>query len=374
MTEKISVMIESDLGVMFQDSRGMYMATPGREGELPHINITADTYPAAYELAIISLHKYGARSRTHYDLKDKSGEYIHPPSIEANVSVEIRNPLKEPRMHLMVPGDFKQLELYRQEVAEGIHDSWVEPGTSKWTYTYSERLNNWNPSTDLASKDRGLLLPKGVNQLELVVEDLVRDITSKGAQATIWIPTADPMLESNRPCLQRIWFRAYDFGDKIDLNANWYFRSRDLMAWFMNDWGLTSLVEGVASELANAKDKPVNIRRIKDNSDSLHIYGKDQKMVDKYVKRMESAEGFGERVFRTNFCELFEDELTSQESFFKEETLGEREELRVNPHKGLNLDSQRNLAKRLAENYKTDPTMLTERDRNFVLNFFPEFL
>jgi thymidylate synthase len=92
---------------------------------------------------------------------------------------------------------------------------WVDPLSPKWTYTYHERFFNWNPSVDLTRADRGFLLPRGINQIERVVQDLKRDITSKGAQATTWMPTADPGLESNRPCLQRMWFRAYEQEDGV---------------------------------------------------------------------------------------------------------------------------------------------------------------
>jgi len=101
------------------------------------------------------------------------------------------------------------------------------------------------------------------HQIEKIVEDLQRDITSKGAQATTWMPTADPGLESNRPCLQRIWFRAYEEknGD-VGLNTNWYFRSRDVKAWFMNFWALSDLARHTGEMLSEKIEKPVNFRRI----------------------------------------------------------------------------------------------------------------
>jgi len=338
------------------------------EGKLPRIFVSGETYPAAYELAILALHKYGTRSRTHYDQTDSDGKHLFPPSIEAKVSVEIKNPLKEPRMHLCFPDSYRGLESYRQEVVEGIHDSWIEPGTTKWTYTYHRRLEDWNPSTNLNAPDGGVLLPKGVNQIELVLQDLERDITSKGAQATTWMPTADPMLESNRPCLQRIWFRCYENEEGIDLNANWYFRSRDMKAWLMNGWGLTSLVEKVALKLSQRKNKIVRIASIDDTSDSLHMYGNAQEMFDTYAAQMQTDEGFRNRIVRTDRNE------TDQEQFFQEETLAERKALEENPHHSLGSESQQELARRLSAAIKQNPSLVSARDQKFVRDLFPEFL
>ena len=57
--------------------------------KLPRIFVSGETYPGAYELAIIALHKYGKESRTHYDQQDGKGKYLFSPSLEANVIVEI---------------------------------------------------------------------------------------------------------------------------------------------------------------------------------------------------------------------------------------------------------------------------------------------
>lgn len=353
----------------FKDSRGEYVVSPAEDDEdYPEINVHSDTYPAAYELAVLALHEHGVRRRTHYDQQHKK-EYLFPPSIEARVSVEIRSPLKEPRMNLCLPGDFRGLESYRQEVVEGIHDSWIEPGTTKWTYTYHKRLTDWNPSVDLNAPDGGILLPRGRDQIEVIVQDLVRDINSKGAQATTWIPTADPMLEGDRPCLQRIWVRGYEGKDRISLNADWYFRSRDIKAWFENGWALTHLItEKIMPELSLRKNKPVVLRRINDTSDSLHIYGKDQGTFDMYAKRMATDDGFEDRVCRTDRSE------TDREQTFQEEILEERQALEINPHKSLGSESQEELAERLSKVIKQYPSLVSERDKKFVRDFFPGFL
>jgi len=345
--------LETPFGHVFQDSRGMYMVNKARPAEKTMITVTADTYPAAYELALISVWKHGKEIRTHYDQK-AGGEYLFPPSREASVMVDIKNPLQEPRVHRFLPGGFDQLESYRQEVVEGHRDACIAPNEKKWTYTYHERFFNWNPSTDLHGENRGMLLEQGVNQIEKVVYDLKRDLTSKGSQVTTWMPTADPGLESNRPCLQRMWFRAYEDGDEVVLNTDWEFRSRDTTAWFMNGWALTDLARYTADGLSEEIDRQVRLGRISDFSNSLHFYGHNQAEFESRFKFLQSDEGFEKRI------------VSSDNETVNAVILEEREKLRVNPHYKSSKDSQRDLAEKIA----ADPHA-TERDKKFVRDFFP---
>jgi thymidylate synthase len=344
---------------VYQDSRGIYIVNKASEGELPKIGVFAETLPQAYELALISLWENGTDVRTHYDRKDNLGNYIDPPSREATVSINIDKPFQEPRIHKLIPGHFESLENYRQEVVDGIHDSWIIPGDTYWTYTYAERLFNYNPSTDLNAPDRGLLLPRGINQIEKIVDDLERDITSKGAQATTWMPSADPGLESNRPCLQRIWFRAYEEKDgSVGLNANWYFRSRDVKAWFMNFWALSDLVKHTGELLEQRIEKPVHLRRISDTSDSLHFYGSYFKeFEERDFKRVKPEEGFENRI------------MSSEDERFLYVIEEEKKKLGENPHYNKNIESQEKLAKRIAQDRNA-----SERDKEFVKKLFPQFI
>jgi thymidylate synthase len=363
--------VRNKFGVVFQDSRGMYMVSPAeRKGKLPRVSVIADTFPAAYELALLAVTKYGAESRTHYDQRNSKGKHLFPPSIEAKVAVEVRHPFKEPRMHLFIPGGFEQLESYRQEVVDGIHDAWIKPGDTYWTYTYHERLRNWNPSTDLNASDRGLLLPKGVDQVEKVINDLVRDITSKGAVMTTWMPTADPGLESNRPCLQNIQFRAYTVGGRIKVNMEESFRSRDFKAWFMNCWATSHLGADICVRLSDRVGMPVDFESMEDASISLHAYGDFREELAGFIakKGLETDKGYRKRVIRTD------SNRTDMEQMFQEAIRTERERLAMNPHYALSEDSQDLLAKGLAATLKTNPNAVSIRDAKFVKDFFPQYL
>jgi len=287
--------VENDFVKMFSDSRGSYVVNKIRgEGELPKIAVYSDNLPGAWELSMISIWEYGARVGTHYDTSDDT-----PKSKEATVMMNVSNPLNEPVMHKNYPGGPVELESYIMEVVDGIHDNEIVPGTSKWTYTYHERLFNYNPSVDLNAPDRGLLLGEGINQMDLIIQDLKRDVTSKGAQATTWMPSADPMLESNRPCLQRDWFRLLDDDDGgYLLNQNTHWRSRDdAKAWLMNARAFIRLQERMADKLSCEIDKPVRVGSYCDINDSLHIYGDYFKEFEGYFEKMQTDENFEKRVF-----------------------------------------------------------------------------
>jgi len=279
------------------DKRGVYICDRSDDGINPAVSVYAKNLPCAWELAMLACWDHGARVGTHYDPTSDT-----PKSKEGTITIKVENPFNEPRIHKNFPGGPEEMEIYRQEVVNGIHDHWINPKEKKWTYTYHERLTNYNPSIDLNAEDRGLLLKKplpwikkalelipgvrfdrapesGINQMEKIIDDLQRDITSKGAQSTTWMPTADPGLESNRPCLQRLWFRPLQIdpedeskGYLLNLNSHW--RSRDLAkAWFMNAYAITDWQRDMANRLQKRIQKPVKIGSYTDISDSLHIYG-----------------------------------------------------------------------------------------------------
>lgn len=284
--------INTDLTVVHQDSRGMYVANKPEKYRVPKISIYSDNLSKAYELALVSVWKHGERSSTHYD---NPGD---PPSKEATVGVNISDPLGEPLIHKFVIGGPQDIESYIMEVVDGIHDHHIDPSSNKWSYTYHERLFNYNPSTNLKAKDRGLLLPNGINQIELILQGFKQDITSRGLQATTWMPSADPALPKTRPCLQRIWFRAYeDENKRVHLNMNSHWRSRDLAgAWFMNVRALTRLQKKVAEDLSNLINQEVLIADYFDISDTLHVYGKDFKFFGPRIETLNTDKDFKNRI------------------------------------------------------------------------------
>ena len=243
------------------------------DGHQPVITIAGHCLPHAWEQAMVALWERGVAIRTEYDRTDAEGSYLDPPSRDCTMVITVADPFAEPRIHKNFPGGPAELEVYRQEVVDGIHDHWVDPADpDKWTYTYHERLFAYRPTTDLDDPDAPTL--PAVNQIEYVLNKAVAATHSRRIQAITWMPTADPPTE-DPPCLQRLWFRLLpnDAGE-LTLNLNTHWRSRDAYkAWFMNAFALTDLQRVIAEQLAERLGSPVRVGTYTDISDSFHLYG-----------------------------------------------------------------------------------------------------
>ena len=243
------------------------MATTASPANIPVITITADCLPEAWEKAVLAVWDNGLEIKTQYDKSED------PPSKDATVIITVTNPLGEPRIHRNFPGGPAELEVYRQEVVNGIHDHWIDPAVGKWTYTYHQRLFAYSPVENI--RDPNSPKPfKKIDQIQCIIDKLVQTAHTRRAQAITWMPTADPPTE-HPPCLQRIWCRlvATDSGE-LSLNMNTHWRSRDLYkAWFMNVYAITDLQRIIAEQISKKINEPVTTGRYVDISDSLHIYG-----------------------------------------------------------------------------------------------------
>jgi thymidylate synthase len=270
------------------------------------ISITADCLPEAWEKAVLAVWDKGIDIRTQYD-KPKD-----PLSKDATVMVTVTEPFREPRIHKNFPGGPEELEVYRQEVVNGIHDHWIDPAAGKWTYTYHERLFAYCPVENMGrfspatrgqglppAQVRGLIPFKKVNQIKYIIDCLSRAGHSRRAQAVTWMPTADPATE-HPPCLQRVWCRLVsDEAGRLALNMNTHWRSRDLYkAWFMNVYALTDLQRIIAEEISHKINQPVAVGRYVDISDSLHIYGSYFNEVEAEVQKMRNS-SFRQRAWQS---------------------------------------------------------------------------
>jgi len=283
---------------------------------MPTMHLCRRTLPEAWEDGIMALLGLGQEIHTHYDPKDRGGRFSSFPSLEATVMLHIEEPFGEPRFHKHYLGGWMGFGDYKAEI-EGVKDGWmIQPadvaramregrfndvrGDERWNYTYSQRLRAY-PYFDLHGELRT------VNQLQSVVENLVRDPTSRSAQCVTWDPRwdhNDGQIEGHRwsqyhsPCLQRFWFRLQrDPDDKgYVLNVNGHWRSRDhLKAVPSNVFGIT---EGMHEEVRRALEKRLgtSVQRgsYTDISDSLHLYGH---YFDPRLQGLD-AESYLEDVFR----------------------------------------------------------------------------
>ncbi|MHC4624124.1 MAG: thymidylate synthase [Planctomycetota bacterium] len=259
-------------------------------GQIPVISVTADCLPEAWEKAVLAVWDNGLELKTQYDKAQD------PPSKDATVIVTITNPLAEPRIHKNFPGGPAELEAYRQEVIDGIHDHWIDPAAGKWTYTYHQRLFAYCP---LTNEPNPLTTADKVDQIQYIIDCLSETGHSRRAQATTWMP-ADDEKTQHPPCLQRIWCRLVpDQAGQLSLNMNTHWRSRDLYkAWFMNVYALTDLQRLIVQRISEQTGQAVTAGRYVDISDSLHIYGSYFDEAAKEVDKMRKTP-FRERAWES---------------------------------------------------------------------------
>jgi len=261
--------------------------------DIPVLAVTADCLPEAWEKAVLAVWDNGIEIKTQYDKPEDA------PSRDATVVITVKAPFSEPRIHKNFPGGPEELESYRQEVINGIHDHWIDPAAGKWTYTYHERIFAYCPVEDIRNPDSPRPFKK-IDQIQYIIDKLAETSHTRRAQAITWMPTADPPT-ADPPCLQRIWCRLVannDNGFVLDMNTHW--RSRDLYkAWFMNVYAITDLQKIIAEKISEKINKPVAVGRYVDISDSLHIYGSYFDEVSPEIEKMRKSP-FAERAWPSN--------------------------------------------------------------------------
>lgn len=244
--------------------------------EPPTLHIVADTLPGAYYQAIRAVWERGWQMRTEYDRKDGDGKYIDPPSRDARVLIEVRNPFGQPRY---APLSFSERGVYIAEL-KGAKDHRVLPlarllearrtgqplTSTEWPYTYHQRI--------FAHPD---MSGEFVNQWELAIERLCQEPISRRAVCSTAIPYVDPYLKEDVPCLREFGLRCTENADgSLTLFANTVWRSRDLYkAWGDNVIAVTFLMQTAAREISQRTGRIVHLGSYADYSQSLHIYGQD---------------------------------------------------------------------------------------------------
>ncbi len=259
-------------------------------GNIPTLAVSGRTLPEAWEKAVMACWSEGIPIKTEYD---KPGD---PPSRDCTMLWTVDDPFAEPRIHRAFPGGLEDLEVYRQEVVEGVHDHWICPEEGKWTYTYHKRLFAYD------------IEGQAIDQIAAVVDRLAKTGHTRRAQAITWNPRLDARTE-DPPCLQRLWFRILeDDAGTLVLNMNSHWRSRDAYkAAYMNVFALTDLQRVVAARVAERKGRPVRVGRYADLVDSFHIYGSYFREFEGFLKMVEKR-SFEERTWPSVYAEpMFEE-------------------------------------------------------------------
>ena len=254
---------------------------------LPTLHVTGDSIPQAYWRAIKEVWENGATMRTQYDRKNAAGKYIDPPSRDARVLIEVKDPFAQPRYspisnceigvylaeimgykdYRVIPMDILYQQVFNVPLSaeEAARHKAVK---SFWPYTYHQRLTA-HPEMSGAV----------INQLQLAVQTVVNTPYTRRAVCTTSVPNLDPYLTEDVPCLRELQLRCVeaDNGDLV-LNPTTTWRSRDLYkAWGDNVLALTFMLQAVAQQISigiNRRQK-VTFGSYADFSMSLHIYGQD---------------------------------------------------------------------------------------------------
>ena len=248
------------------------------------IYVERDTLPEAWEEAVVRCWTEGAEIRTEYD---QPGD---PPSRDCTACIVVREPFREPRIHKAFPGGLEELEMYRQEVVNGIHDHWVDPESGKWSYTYHQRLFAYETAS------------KGVvNQFDYIIDRLARVPHTRRAQAITWRVDVDPDVD-DPACLQRMWFRVFPglAGEPDRLRLNVHMRSNDAFkAAFMNMWAFASLQQYVAEQVTVRTGREVQPEAYCHVADSFHIYGSYFADFEGFLQSCEKR-AFDDRLWRSD--------------------------------------------------------------------------
>ena len=248
------------------------------EGRIPTLHIEAESLPQAHFRAVKAVWENGLEIRTEYDRVDADGNYIDPPSRDARVLIEVKDPFAQPRYPAT---SFCEIGTYIAEIM-GAKDHMVVPmaklkdaiegelEATEWPYTYHQRLFD-HPDVNGDT----------VNQMALAIERIADTPYSRRAVATTNVPNVDPFLREDVPCLREVQLRCpQDSDGNLILNMNTSWRSRDLFkAWADNVIGITFMQQTLAQSVAKKAEREVRVGSYADYAMSLHIYGQDFTLV-----------------------------------------------------------------------------------------------
>ncbi len=259
-------------------------------GNIPTLFVQGKNLAEAWEKAVLACWQEGVPIKTEYDKPDD------PPSKDCTMMWMVEDPFAEPRIHRAFPGGLEDLEVYRQEVVNGVHDHWIAPEEGKWTYTYHKRLFDYE------------IEGQTIDQINYIIEKLADAGHSRRAQAITWHAGLDP-LTYDPPCLQRVWCRILpDEKGELVLNMNSHWRSRDAYkAAYMNAFALTDLQRMITERISKKIGQPIRVGRYTDIADSFHIYGSYFKDFKGFLQTVENRT-FEQRTWNSEFAEpMFED-------------------------------------------------------------------
>lgn len=258
---------------------------------VPLITIKADSVPEAHYKSIFSIWEEGLSKRTQYDRKDPDGNYIDPPSKDAQAVIRINNLFNEPMFPVLsfcergkyileILGYKDNMVLSPESILNGVANNNL--GT-EWPYSYSQRINAF----PIGSKYINPSYPLRISQIENIIERLSEDFNSRRSVVTTRCPTLDIFLKEDLPCLGEIHFRCFENESKIlELAVTTIWRSRDLFkAWADNVVALSFWFKKISEKLSIELNREVILGAYTEFNNSLHIYGQDFAKVEGDVEK-----------------------------------------------------------------------------------------
>ncbi|MFW5997088.1 MAG: thymidylate synthase [Lentisphaeria bacterium] len=265
--------------------------------DIPVLFIEDKSIAGAWEQSLIRLYEKGTDIGTMYDKRED------PPSKDATMIINVKEPLSEPMIHKDFPGGLETLQEYVMEVIDGIKDHLVRDSDNendtRWEYTYHERLFKYTVPG----------ITESFNQIEDIARKLVETPHTRRAQAITWKVWEDPTCY-DPACLQSIWCRLTTAPDETRyLNMNVRFRSNDAYkAAFMNIYALVQLQKFIAARVAELSGWEVKLGRYVHIADSYHLYGAYfEEFKERFVKGLEKRT-FEERTFNSTDVQYLMDE------------------------------------------------------------------
>lgn len=234
---------------------------------MKEIFVQGTTLPEAYHKSILELYNNGEITECpDYNQKQK----------ECTMTIFVENPTAEPMITKLFIGGYEELEQYRQEVLDGILDFRIGHG---WSYTYHSRI---------------------AEQLPFIYEELKRNPFSRRAVIDVRDWVADTKKGNDSPaCLQHMQFFVRD--GKLHLKV--LMRSNDAPeATFMNAFAFIMLQKRTADELGYEMGTYTH------RANSFHCYEKDFKLLEGYIRGIESGENITYE-YEDFFKQLMEESL-----------------------------------------------------------------
>lgn len=154
----------------------------------------------------------------------------------------------------------QSMEYYREQLVDGKHIKKDNPDDEA-EYTYYQRLNWYDTPVEILK----------INQINALKDRIQRDINTRRAVATTWMPWVD-IVSKDPPCMDMLKFNVYN--GKLNLMV--VFRSHDLIGgWINNVYALVYLLNDITESLK------LQVGFLEVTSYDGHFYKNDWDKIDK---------------------------------------------------------------------------------------------